>query len=184
MENKICNKCHKKHPIEFYYIDRTMTLGRSNSCKSCTAKRILENRNKKKEHYDMICAAYGRTEKALAQKRAYAKTERRRLVKEIAVAKNRNKYPEKYYARVETRKAILRGDLKIKPCSRCGTKTKVHAHHEDYSKIFDIVWLCYKHHAERHREINELRRQNQKQNQKINTNIYRKKITTGLPKES
>lgn len=35
------------------------------------------------------------------------------------------------------------------PCAICGNK-KALAHHHDYSKPLDVVWLCRTHHAEEH----------------------------------
>jgi hypothetical protein len=41
-------------------------------------------------------------------------------------------------------KAIKTGAIKILPCEECGNKAI--AHHADYSKPFDITWLCLSHH--------------------------------------
>jgi hypothetical protein len=41
--------------------------------------------------------------------------------------------------------------LARQPCSVCGAM-KVEAHHTDYSKPLEVVWLCKKHHAEAHRK--------------------------------
>ena len=35
------------------------------------------------------------------------------------------------------------------PCKICGDINAI-AHHHDYSKPLDVVWLCRKHHAEEH----------------------------------
>jgi hypothetical protein len=35
----------------------------------------------------------------------------------------------------------------------CGTQDRVQAHHEDYSRPLDVVWLCPTHHKARHREM-------------------------------
>jgi hypothetical protein len=40
---------------------------------------------------------------------------------------------------------IKAGRLNREPCEICGD-TKSHAHHEDYSKPLDIIWLCPFHH--------------------------------------
>ena len=47
-------------------------------------------------------------------------------------------------------KAIKDGELTPQSCEVCGAQ-KTQAHHEDYSKPFDVNWLCTKHHGERHR---------------------------------
>lgn len=48
--------------------------------------------------------------------------------------------------------ARRKGLLVAKPCERCGSQ-KVQAHHEDYSKPLEVVWLCQAHHTARHREL-------------------------------
>lgn len=47
------------------------------------------------------------------------------------------------------RNAVAVGDLKRMPCRVCGAK-KAEAHHEDYDRPLDVVWLCRAHHKERH----------------------------------
>ena len=60
---------------------------------------------------------------------------------------------EKYYARRKLQNAVKRGDIK-KPiyCQDCGEEKKLTAHHEDYSKPLDVIWLCYRCHGKRHRQ--------------------------------
>jgi hypothetical protein len=41
------------------------------------------------------------------------------------------------------------GTLTSKPCEVCGTR-KVHAHHDDYGKPLEVIWLCHSHHMARH----------------------------------
>jgi hypothetical protein len=38
------------------------------------------------------------------------------------------------------------------PCERCGVATSL-KHHEDYEKPLEVMWLCCKHHSERHKEL-------------------------------
>lgn len=59
----------------------------------------------------------------------------------------------KQSARRLVRLAFSRGELEKLPCQRCGATQRIHAHHEDYSMPLDVVWLCPKHHSERHKEI-------------------------------
>jgi ribosomal protein S27AE len=51
--------------------------------------------------------------------------------------------------RFKTYYAIKSGKLIRKPCEICG-ELKVQAHHDDYSKTYDVRWLCWKHHREFH----------------------------------
>jgi len=58
----------------------------------------------------------------------------------------------KQQARYAVWKAVRDGALVPGPCERCG-KPNGHAHHEDYSKPLDVVWLCHRCHMRRHVEI-------------------------------
>lgn len=48
--------------------------------------------------------------------------------------------------------AIRSGQLVPELCKICDDEKTV-AHHEDYSKPLEVVWLCRKHHRARHKEI-------------------------------
>lgn len=62
------------------------------------------------------------------------------------------KNPEKLRAHYEVKYAVRIGRLTKQPCAVCGA-SDVHAHHEDYSRPFDVVWLCPLHHIARHAEM-------------------------------
>jgi predicted Zn-ribbon and HTH transcriptional regulator len=49
--------------------------------------------------------------------------------------------------------AIRFGRLIRGTCSVCGSGEGVEGHHDDYDKPLSVVWLCKKHHEERHFEI-------------------------------
>ena len=59
--------------------------------------------------------------------------------------------PEKISAQAKARRAMLRGELVKEPCEICGT-TKVHMHHDDYTKPLEVRWLCVEHHGVAHRK--------------------------------
>lgn len=70
-------------------------------------------------------------------------------------------------------KAIKKGVLIRKPCEVCGEfqtasdgRSLIHAHHTDYNKPIDVMWLCQKHHHEWH---------------KLNKAIQRKEVSHGIP---
>lgn len=45
--------------------------------------------------------------------------------------------------------AIKTGKLKKQPCIYCGSICVI-AHHEDYTKPFNVIWMCRKHHSKYH----------------------------------
>lgn len=63
----------------------------------------------------------------------------------------KERYPERVKAREQVYCAIKSGKLIKKPCVVCGDRDSC-AHHEDYAKPLCVVWLCRKHHRERHRD--------------------------------
>lgn len=52
--------------------------------------------------------------------------------------------------------ALKTGKLKKGPCEICGTRRRVQAHHEDYSKPLKVRWLCIKHHHAEHKRLRRL----------------------------
>ena len=74
-----------------------------------------------------------------------------------ARSKKRNKYfrlykkkrdPLKLKARRIIELLIRRKVLFKKPCKKCGKNGRIEAHHPDYSRPLEIIWLCPKHHRE------------------------------------
>lgn len=61
----------------------------------------------------------------------------------------RRNHPEKKAAHQAVQTAIRNGTLSRLPCGVCGHE-KSHAHHDDYDKPLDVLWLCHTHHMERH----------------------------------
>ena len=64
------------------------------------------------------------------------------------------KYPERRKAHGLVYYAIKTGKLTKEPCKVCGIE-KVHAHHEDYNKPLEVIWLCPIHHYEYDIKINK-----------------------------
>jgi len=63
--------------------------------------------------------------------------------------KYRSKYPEKIKAGKKLRYAVQTGKMIREPCVVCG-KPKAEAHHKDYSKPLEVIWLCSRHHTDLH----------------------------------
>jgi len=61
----------------------------------------------------------------------------------------RKRSREKRNARDRLGYAVETGKIKKLPCERCGNE-KSEAHHHDYSKALDVIWLCKKCHSKEH----------------------------------
>jgi len=60
----------------------------------------------------------------------------------------RERCPEKHKAHQAVKRALRNGTLVKSPCS-CGVEEVV-AHHEDYSKPLEVIWICRKCHTKLH----------------------------------
>lgn len=61
----------------------------------------------------------------------------------------RIKNQKKIKVKTKVARAIRTGVLIRKKCAICG-KEKTDAHHKDYSKPLDVIWLCRTHHSHIH----------------------------------
>lgn len=63
----------------------------------------------------------------------------------------REKFPEKHKAYRKLGKAVKKGKvIRAKFCSRCDAFGRIEAHHPDYSKPLEVVWLCRRCHSAIH----------------------------------
>lgn len=152
---KRCFRCLKIKPLKMFYKHPQMSDGTLNKCSTCTRAGVLNHRLK---NLDRI-REYDRKRGSLEHRKLAAKDYRknnlhvfRRLSKKWS---DENK--EKRYAHGVLRRAFLCGLIKKEPCFICGNKAS-EAHHEDYELPLDVLWLCKKHHAERHVEKGDFRR--------------------------
>jgi hypothetical protein len=75
--------------------------------------------------------------------------------KESAAKKLLRSTPEyrlKARCRAAIQQARTNGTLVQQPCERCGSREHIHAHHEDYNKPLEVIWLCRPCHRALHRE--------------------------------
>ena len=56
---------------------------------------------------------------------------------------------ERVRVRSLARRAVWRGAIKKLPCEMCGSP-EVEAHHDDYSRPYEVRWFCQRHHRELH----------------------------------
>jgi hypothetical protein len=60
---------------------------------------------------------------------------------------------KKGWARQQVAVALRKGGISQEKCSICGEE-KVQAHHTDYSRPLEVIWLCFIHHKEQHKKGN------------------------------
>lgn len=67
-------------------------------------------------------------------------------------AKWRAAHPLAVWAHVAVQSALRRGLLQRQPCSICGS-VPADAHHSDYTRPLQVMWLCRFHHKAEHGRI-------------------------------
>jgi hypothetical protein len=83
--------------------------------------------------------------------KSYARTPRGKLTHKKALRRQIEIHPEKKSATTTLGNAVRDGKITKMPCAKCGDP-RSEAHHEDYSKPLDVIWLCKKHHWMVHEE--------------------------------
>ena len=144
---KTCFKCGKAKPIEDFYKHSAMKEGHLNKCKDCTKNDIKENRHKKIIYYKIYENKRSNSSKRVNARKQYATTEAYKESHKKSLKKYRERFKYKTIARAILRREVLAGRITKKPCEICGETKNIQAHHEDYSKPLDVIWLCPKHHA-------------------------------------
>ncbi len=155
---KKCLKCKTKQSVNSFYRHAKMLDGHLNICKTCTKNRIAKYRLENKEKIN----EYDRNRPNKKQRLENDKIRRRFRPDDFDLNRTRRfrtKYPLKTKAHRITSYAISKGKLIKMPCEICGSKD-VQAHHENYEKPLDVMWLCVDHHAELHRKKRDAERVN------------------------
>ncbi len=155
---KKCFKCGSILPIDDFYSHPGMADGRLNKCKACTRSDSEARRVEKMKDPDWAEREAERhrikSEKSRSEGRACVLSPEKRREVHINHAK---KYPQKHTARIALGNAVRSGKILKNACEICGDKDS-EAHHDDYLKPLDVVWLCPKHHAARHVELRRIAR--------------------------
>jgi len=130
-----CRVCECDFPISDFYenhVRRTADLG---ECKTCTKARVRSRArlNGKVQEYE----------------RQRAKTPKARARSSAIVKRWRMENPAGYAAHNAVSNAVRNKTLSKEPCVFC-MSPDVHAHHRDYSRPLDVIWLCPKCHTRLH----------------------------------
>lgn len=132
MKRKECFECREVQPLSEFYRHGQMADGHLNKCKACTRAYMKRHRDE-----------------SLEKVRAYDRARGCRHGPEY-LREYRRRNPEKARAHSLVAYAVRTGKMLKKPCEVCGSGD-THAHHDDYLLVYEVRWLCAKHHRQ-HRE--------------------------------
>lgn len=123
-------------PIGEFYTHSQMGDGHLNKCKACVRQRVRTHRavNEHVREYD----------------RERAKTPARRSARKRVVGRWGSENPVKKKATYAVNNAVRDGRIEKLPCHFCGADESLEAHHHDYARPLDVVWLCVKCHRRYH----------------------------------
>lgn len=133
---KTCTKCKETKDVSLFYRYMRSKDGLMCWCKQCKSQKEKERRQRDPDHYKNY----------INNNRDFYNSHRRERAR---IYQQRPEERIKASARQKTRLAVLSGKLEKKPCESCG-EIKVEAHHPDYSKPLEVIWLCLKHHRQIH----------------------------------
>lgn len=133
---KHCSKCHIYKDKEDFTHSVHSKDGLNSWCKLCTRANTRNGYNLNRKLRKQQTAAYQKTPKG-------KEVSKNSVNKWIALN------PKKYLAHLAVHAALRRGVITIQLCRDCGEK-KVQAHHPDYDRPYDVIWLCPQHHKDEH----------------------------------
>ena len=145
---KECFKCKQIFELSEFYKHPMMGDGHLNKCKKCAKKDVADRIKIKEKDFNWVLSERKRHRQKSRKYREEGKKYKKSDYKKWLLQN-----PEKKKAHMEVKNALRSGRMHRHPCCICGNKA--HAHHEDYSKPLEVIWLCPKHHGERHVQINE-----------------------------
>jgi hypothetical protein len=131
---KLCKGCNTVKSESDFYKDNRSKTGLSSACKECQSKRNKASRNKNLDYY----RSYYNYRYSVYKQKAYDDAELYKV-----------RHPEKLEAKKAVQRALKNQEIVKGKCAVCG-ECNVDAHHEDYSKPLDVIWLCRKHHIDLH----------------------------------
>lgn len=136
---KFCNRCKQEKARAAFHIRRASKDGLAAMGKDC------------QREYDRSRAD---APQRVAARIAYMHTESGKQARARAAQKFVCNYPSKRKAQVIANNALRDGKL-VRPdtCEHCGQKETLQAHHCDYSKPLDVMWLCVPCHSAWHRKF-------------------------------
>lgn len=136
----VCRSCARRKSLQDFSPHRLSRTGYRYDCKACAKAEKTKRR-------------YILTEEQAAADRLRRKKSHRRVANRRAVESWQKRNPEAVAAKKRLRQAVQSGRVK-KPehCQAlgCQSRLRLEAHHHDYRKPLDVVFVCARHHRRAH----------------------------------
>lgn len=133
---KTCFVCGTYKEITEFYPHVKMKDGHLNKCRVCTKE---YERSRRQGEF---------REKILKYDRERASLPHRKEKTKLIVSAWKVSHPKRRAAQVALGNAVRSKKIIPLPCLICGEKAE--AHHPDYDRPLDVVWLCPSHHKQTH----------------------------------
>ena len=143
-----CKICQTTDATLFYASIKTY-------CKEHWKEKVRANRVANIEHYRSFDKMRASMPHRVSARKEYQKSDAGKIRHAVACANWIKKNPARRLAHNELSSALHAGKIQKLPCLVCGSD-EVEAHHPDYSRPLDVVWLCEDHHKEIHWHMGEL----------------------------
>jgi hypothetical protein len=146
MKQIICQDCGTTPQQSKFY------AGTTKRCAECHKVKVRENRALKSEYYRDYDAKRFQCDPKVKERHArYRQTDAGLASIRAAQHKWLASNKEKRQAHVALNNAVRDGRV-TKPCNctNCGKKSRIHGHHQDYSRAYDVIWLCQTCHFRLH----------------------------------
>jgi len=153
---KTCKRCQALKPFTDFGKDKNRLDGLTDWCKPCRNDYRKQWRENNLEHAKETERKSKRDERERKGKQHFRDTYNEWYAKNSDkkkeyVAERRKNDQKKIKAQNKINKAVMSGKI-VRPstCERCKKTRKVDAHHYDYDKPFDVIWLCRSCHMAEH----------------------------------
>jgi len=149
---KTCFKCGEEKESSEFYVHPRMTDGHLGKCKECAKKDANEHRAGNLDRIREYDRQRGKLPHRIRAAKLYAQTLQGKKSCAKSGKRYHNQYPIRRAAMTLLNNAVRDKRIcKPKQCSKCGRKTRIMGHHQDYYKPLDVIWLCPMCHVAEHR---------------------------------
>lgn len=154
---KICSCCGQEKDLDDFYKHKEMLDGHLNKCKDCKKNYQKAHRLSNLERVKKYDRNRPNADERSIKRRQRLKEDPekyRRYIENQQKWRKNNRHKANAHSMVK--RAIQSGKIqKPTKCQKCGNKGDIQAHHPDYSKPLEVIFLCNKCHKEEHKKDNK-----------------------------